>query len=43
MGARWDLELCTVDPAAEPGSASYGPQGLITVIAHSITILRRVG
>jgi glycogen operon protein len=43
MGARWDLELCTADPAAEPGSASYGPQGLITVIAHSITILRRVG
>ncbi len=42
MGARWDLELCTADPTAQAGSASYDAQGLITVTAHSITILRRV-
>jgi isoamylase len=42
MGARWELELCTADPAAEPGSATYDAQELINVIAHSITILRRV-
>jgi hypothetical protein len=42
MGARWELELCTADPAAQPGSVTYDAQGLINVIAHSITILRRV-
>ena len=42
MGARWELELCTADPTAEPGSAPMTPQELINVIAHSITILRRV-
>ncbi len=42
MGARWELELCTADPTAEPGSVSYGAAELINVIAHSITILRRV-
>ena len=42
MGGRWELELCTADPAAPPGSASYDAQALINVTAHSITILRRV-
>jgi isoamylase len=42
MGARWELELCTADPAAEPGSATYDAASLINVTAHSITILRRV-
>ena len=42
MGTRWELELCTADPAAAPGSASYDAQALIHVTAHSITILRRV-
>jgi glycogen operon protein len=42
MGARWQLELCTADPTAQPGSVTYAAQGLINVIAHSITILRRV-
>ncbi|MGI9184379.1 MAG: glycogen debranching protein GlgX [Solirubrobacteraceae bacterium] len=41
MGARWALELCTADPGAEAGSASYEAQGLINVTAHSITILKR--
>ncbi|HEY2318259.1 MAG TPA: glycogen debranching protein GlgX [Solirubrobacteraceae bacterium] len=42
MGVRWDLELCTADPQAQPGSASYDAQSLVNVIAHSITILKRV-
>ncbi|MGZ4350817.1 MAG: hypothetical protein ACXVRX_09870, partial [Solirubrobacteraceae bacterium] len=42
MGAQWELELCTADPAAEPGSVSYEAQGLVNVTAHSITILRRM-
>ncbi len=42
MGARWELELCTADPDAEPGSASYAAQEQINVTAHSITILKRV-
>jgi glycogen operon protein len=39
---RWELELCTADPAAQPGSASYPAGELLTVIAHSITILKQV-
>jgi isoamylase len=42
MGARWELELSTVDPDAEPGSTGYDAQALINVTAHSITILKRV-
>jgi isoamylase len=42
MGARWELELCTADPDAEPGSSGYDAQDLINVTAHSITILKRV-
>jgi isoamylase len=42
MGARWELELSTTDPALEAGSAAYDPQALINVTAHSITILKRV-
>jgi isoamylase len=42
MGYRWDLELTTADPDAEAGSASYDARGVVGVIAHSITILRRV-
>ena len=42
MGARWALELCTADPAAAPGSASWSAAQLINVTAHSITILRRM-
>jgi len=41
MGARWELELATADPALEPGSAAYDAQALINVTAHSITILKR--
>jgi isoamylase len=42
MGTRWELELSTADPQAPAGSASFDPQTLINVIAHSITILKRV-
>jgi isoamylase len=42
MGVRWELELTTADPDAPSGSASYTPQEQINVIAHSITILKRV-
>jgi isoamylase len=42
MGLRWELELCTADPIAAPGSVSYGAQATINVTAHSITILKRV-
>jgi isoamylase len=41
MGARWELELCTADPEAEAGSASYEAQAMINVTARSITILKR--
>ena len=41
MGGRWELELCTAEPEAEAGSASYEAQGMINVTAHSITILKR--
>ncbi|MGH2916025.1 MAG: glycogen debranching protein, partial [Solirubrobacteraceae bacterium] len=42
MGRRWELELCTTDPEAEAGSASYEAQSRVNVVARSITILRRV-
>ena len=42
MGARWELELCTADPDAQPGRASYEAQSEINVTRHSITILKRV-
>jgi hypothetical protein len=42
MGARWELELCTADPAAPAGSATYEAQSQINVTARSITILKRV-
>jgi glycogen operon protein len=42
MGARWELELCTADPAAPAGSATYEAQSEINVTARSITILKRV-
>ncbi len=42
MGARWELELCTVDPDTPAGSAAYDAQAQVNVTAHSITILKRV-
>ena len=42
LGERWELELCTVDPDAPPGSAGYDAGDTINVTAHSVTILKRV-
>jgi glycogen operon protein len=42
MGRRWELELTTAAPDAQPGSASYAAQEQLNVTAHSITILKRV-
>ncbi len=42
MGRRWELELSTAEPDAEAGSASFAARELVDVIAHSITILKRV-
>jgi glycogen operon protein len=43
MGKRWELELCTADPDAAPGSTSYEARADVNVTALSITILKRVG
>jgi isoamylase len=42
MGARWELELCTEDIEAAPGSRSYGARDRIRTAHHSITILKQV-
>jgi glycogen operon protein len=42
MGRRWELELCTADPEAQAGSRAYDARESVDVIAHSITILKRV-
>jgi glycogen operon protein len=42
MGRRWELELTTADPEVEAGGAAYAARDLVDVIAHSITILKRV-
>jgi isoamylase len=42
LAERWELELCTADPAAQAGSAGYDAGELLTVTAHSITILKQV-
>ena len=41
FGANWALELSTADPEAEPDSQRYGARTTVTVIAHSIIILKR--
>jgi isoamylase len=43
MGRRWELELTTAAPDAQPGSAGYAAQEQINVTAHSVTILKRIG
>jgi glycogen operon protein len=41
FGWLWGLELTTVDPNAEPGSAEYDARSKLTVSARSITVLKR--
>ncbi len=42
FGAQWALELSTVQPRAEPGSARFGARTEVTVEARSILICKRV-
>jgi glycogen operon protein len=42
FGAQWALELSTADPAAEPGSQTFGARTELAVMARSIVILNRV-
>jgi len=42
FGAQWALELSTAEPDAEPGSMVYSARTEVTVISHSIVILKRV-
>jgi glycogen operon protein len=42
FGARWALELCTSDPAAEAGSARFGARTEVPVPSRSIVVLSRV-
>jgi glycogen operon protein len=42
FGAQWALELSTVEPEAEPGSASYGARTEMEVTHHSVVILKRL-
>jgi glycogen operon protein len=41
FGAQWALELSTADPDAEAGSHHYGARTQVTVMAHSLLILKR--
>ncbi len=41
-GLRWTMELTTADPTVEPGAEEYEQGSVFTVMAHSITILKRV-
>ena len=42
FGAQWALELSTAEPQAEAGSAVYPARSGVTVISHSVVILKRV-
>jgi glycogen operon protein len=41
MGSGWELEVCTSDPAAEPGSSHYEPHSPVMVVARSLLVLKR--
>jgi glycogen operon protein len=41
FGAQWALELTTADPAAEPGSTTYGARTEVPVPSHAIVVLKR--
>ena len=42
FGAQWALELSTADPEAEAGSRRHGARTEVAVVAHSLTILKRI-
>jgi hypothetical protein len=41
MGKGWQLELCTSDPGAEPGSSHHDAHTPVTVGARSLLVLKR--
>jgi isoamylase len=43
FGRRWELELTSVNPAAEAGSESYRARAVVSVDGRSLVLLRRVG
>jgi glycogen operon protein len=42
FGQRWEMELTTADPEAEPGASGYDALQSVDVMGRSITILKRV-
>jgi glycogen operon protein len=42
FGAQWSLELSTADPCKQHGDDTYGARTELTVISHSIVILKRI-
>jgi glycogen operon protein len=41
-GTRWTLALSTADPWSAPGEATFGAGTELTLVSHSILVLRRV-
>jgi glycogen operon protein len=41
-GQTWALELCTADPAAAAGSATYDARSAFDTLARSVTVLKRI-
>ncbi|MBV8988898.1 MAG: glycogen debranching protein GlgX, partial [Solirubrobacterales bacterium] len=42
FGAQWSCELSTADPAMEAGTIRFGARTEVTVVSHSIVILKRI-
>jgi glycogen operon protein len=42
FGIEWALEISTAEPEVEAGSVTYGARTQVTVIAHSIVVLKRL-
>jgi glycogen operon protein len=41
FGTRWQLELATAEPDAEPGSRTFAPREEVELAPHSFLVLRR--
>ncbi|HEY5240735.1 MAG TPA: glycogen debranching protein GlgX [Polyangiaceae bacterium] len=42
FGARWTLELSTVDPSAQAGSSQHASRSEVTLTARSVVVLKRI-
>jgi glycogen operon protein len=42
FGREWTLELSTLDPQLHPGAESHQARAMVTVVARSLTLLKRV-